>query len=313
MDNQYSAFINGEILAGDYEVVSRFKESKHDTSNTRIYVLSRHNSNHSFLCKQAKTLHAIQDINNEIQMYKKIKTSKWLLRFTSRESIFPTSSDSKTFLILEEFPGVNLTDAMQDNLSVSDSVQISVQILDYLSHMHSNGWVHRDFRPTNIIYCNGKIKVIDYGQAGSVDKKHEKYKSFNSSNHRPIKNSERQLGYTRRDELEGAFYTIWQLFSTSNVTPWRKSFKKNGKKNRNNEIALAHKKRLWEWAGKAKNTKFDNIKNSDKIQPLLREFAKLASDLEDTKLPYLTLQKILIQQFCNTDLETQLSSLINIS
>ena len=44
------------------------------------------------------------------------------------------------------------------------------QILTGLDHLHSNGVVHRDFKPANILLTSqGVIKIIDFGMARKLD------------------------------------------------------------------------------------------------------------------------------------------------
>ncbi len=77
-------------------------------------------------------------------------------------------SESIEYIVMEMLDGVNLKQYLRDNgpLDVKKTLAFSTQIASALSHAHSNGIVHRDIKPQNIIVINDDtVKVADFGIA----------------------------------------------------------------------------------------------------------------------------------------------------
>src|SRR5438046_7926259 len=54
-------------------------------------------------------------------------------------------------------------------LPVAECVQIALSLTRALEHLHAHGLVHRDVKPSNIIFVNGVPKLADIGLVTSVD------------------------------------------------------------------------------------------------------------------------------------------------
>lgn len=54
-------------------------------------------------------------------------------------------------------------------LPFEECVQISLALTTALQHLHSNGLVHRDVKPSNIIFVNGVPKLADIGLVTGID------------------------------------------------------------------------------------------------------------------------------------------------
>jgi serine/threonine protein kinase len=54
-------------------------------------------------------------------------------------------------------------------LPVTDCVQIALGLSQALEHLHEHGLVHRDVKPSNIIFVGGKPKLADIGLVSSID------------------------------------------------------------------------------------------------------------------------------------------------
>jgi serine/threonine protein kinase len=54
-------------------------------------------------------------------------------------------------------------DLGQGRLRAEQSVEIGIALSEALEHLHKNGLVHRDVKPSNVIFVNGKPKLADIG------------------------------------------------------------------------------------------------------------------------------------------------------
>jgi serine/threonine protein kinase len=54
-------------------------------------------------------------------------------------------------------------DLERGRLAVSRVLEIGLALSEALSHLHSNGLVHRDVKPSNVIFVNGRPKLADIG------------------------------------------------------------------------------------------------------------------------------------------------------
>ncbi len=76
------------------------------------------------------------------------------------------------YLVMEYVQGKTLKQVIQERGRISPDVaaQITIRILSALQHAHSNGIIHRDIKPQNILVnADGLIKVADFGIARMAD------------------------------------------------------------------------------------------------------------------------------------------------
>lgn len=75
------------------------------------------------------------------------------------------TQDGIDFLVMELIAGVTLAKKLEDGpLSESETLHISLQILDALREAHRLGIIHRDLKPSNIVIGpSHRVKILDFG------------------------------------------------------------------------------------------------------------------------------------------------------
>lgn len=74
------------------------------------------------------------------------------------------------YMAMEYQPGGDLSDRISEGLSESDSIRILKDIATALDYAHSNGFLHRDIKPDNILFSrSGSTVLSDFGIARATD------------------------------------------------------------------------------------------------------------------------------------------------
>lgn len=130
----------------------------HDPSLNQVFALKVLNANeiseqhHIRFQKEAKTLKALKH-----QAFPEIFN-------------FAISREGDPYLVMEYIDGQSLRDILEQDqaLELPEITDIILQICDALSYAHSNGIVHRDIKPDNIVITKSQedtiaVKLIDFG------------------------------------------------------------------------------------------------------------------------------------------------------
>ena len=74
------------------------------------------------------------------------------------------------FLVMPYLPGDSLRQRLEKSgrLEVGEAVEIGCEIADALVYAHSRGLIHRDIKPDNILFSDGRAMVTDFGVAVAI-------------------------------------------------------------------------------------------------------------------------------------------------
>jgi serine/threonine protein kinase len=75
------------------------------------------------------------------------------------------SDPEELWLAIRFYPWPSLREHVeaQGPLSVHETALLALKVAEALQHIHAEGIVHRDVTPSNILYQNGDVLLIDYG------------------------------------------------------------------------------------------------------------------------------------------------------
>jgi len=84
---------------------------------------------------------------------------------------FGVTGDNEPFLVMERLHGDSLAQILAESgaLPPEEVLAIALQIVETMSHVHSQGILHRDLKPSNILLVDGRVKIIDLGIAFLFD------------------------------------------------------------------------------------------------------------------------------------------------
>ncbi|KIC71457.1 protein kinase domain-containing protein [Candidatus Protochlamydia amoebophila] len=137
------------------------------------------------------------------------------------------SFDERQVIIMEYCPkdlrGLlnNLIDK-REKLTSNQKYNCMFQLLQFLNDFHSNGYLHRDIKPDNILIKNLQLKFIDFGYSCHITEKEKLMRRCGTFQYLPIEifeDLERPFGQEK--DMWGAACIIWLLFY-ENLYPWYK-------------------------------------------------------------------------------------------
>jgi len=113
------------------------------------------------------------------------------------------SEKSRPYIVMELLDGQTLEKLMQQirPLPAADALPIVSQICDGLQYLHSQGVVHRDMKPQNIMLCSdGSLRIMDFGIAKAAASRRITFGGFSPTMGTPDYMAPEQVKGQRGDE-----------------------------------------------------------------------------------------------------------------
>src|SRR5215510_6527919 len=78
--------------------------------------------------------------------------------------------DGRLFIVMAYYEGETLKQKLERGpLAIAEAIEIASEIADGLAKAHSQGVVHRDVKPGNLIVTEDGVKILDFGLAKFAD------------------------------------------------------------------------------------------------------------------------------------------------
>jgi len=101
-----------------------------------------------------------EQLSNELHALKALENSAHIIKFTKL-----LKTKNNVYLVYEFCEGGTLQDFEEKNkiLNESDALEILGQLVEGLSIIHSNKIVHGDLKPSNLLFKDKVLKIVDFG------------------------------------------------------------------------------------------------------------------------------------------------------
>lgn len=155
-------FQEGDIIFHKYRIVAPLGSG----AFSQVFLVEHINLN---------IFRALKCINKQFDSYGfAIKEANILknLRHPAIPIIYDIEENDDCVCIIEDYiEGMSLNSFIYNNspISISTGTEIILQLCHIVEYLHNNGIYHADIKPENILYNQGKIYLLDYGNAGSFN------------------------------------------------------------------------------------------------------------------------------------------------
>ena len=101
-----------------------------------------------------------------------LEEARVIAKFNDQEGIVNVTdffeANNTAYIVMEYLDGITLKEYIAENgiLSPEDILELMAPVLESLDEVHTQGLIHRDISPDNIMLLkNGKVKLMDFGAA----------------------------------------------------------------------------------------------------------------------------------------------------
>src|SRR2546422_2854694 len=161
-----TVIVSGHVIAQQYEILDRISEGGMAT----VYTARRITDGAIVALKILREQYA-SDIEFVERFQREAKAISELVH-PHMVRVYDSGRDGTVhYIAMEYVEGANLKEYIrrEGRLSPDRAVQIAAQVCEALDFAHSNGIVHRDIKPQNILLtADGQVKVTDFGIARAL-------------------------------------------------------------------------------------------------------------------------------------------------
>lgn len=127
--------------------------------------------------KESCEADSIEQIRNEQELLQQLSDVPGVPEF-----IEFIESPSQLVLVVSDFHGITLSQALEQNLSIDQIVDALSQCVKILAQLHRQHIIHKDIKPSNIIWQpeTERVQLIDYGLAVRFDHSLNNFYQFGS-------------------------------------------------------------------------------------------------------------------------------------
>ncbi len=136
----------------------------HESANSLVYRARRAADNQPVIVKLLKQAYPPPE---KIAWFKREYEITQSLKLAGVADAYSVENNQNSWLmVLEDFGGDSLKQIMQSRrFSLSEFLDIAIQVADILARVHQRRVVHKDINPSNIVFnpTTGQVKLIDFG------------------------------------------------------------------------------------------------------------------------------------------------------
>jgi len=145
--------VQEKLGSGGFGVVYKVFDSFGDVVRVIKLITRDRRSVYERLRREYKTLTQLPEHPHVVKVI-------WADRFNDKKQT--------PYIVFEYVKGLDVSDLMDaEALSLNDAVQIIIQAAKGLVHLHKNGVYHQDMKPSNLLWTDKGVRIIDFNVAVS--------------------------------------------------------------------------------------------------------------------------------------------------
>ncbi|MHC4777894.1 MAG: protein kinase domain-containing protein [Planctomycetota bacterium] len=161
-------FRSGSLFdMGKYEILSEIGEG-----GMGSVFLARHRTYDTHVAVKVLDPDLTEDRNSVVRFLREVRIAAGL-DHPNIVKVYDVGLTGKAhYYAMEKLPADSLADKVDDGGPIEEThaLDLGIQLSSALAYMHSRGFLHRDVKPSNILFVDDwKVKLIDFGLARSLD------------------------------------------------------------------------------------------------------------------------------------------------